>query len=298
MTEKYQEYAPAKVNLTLRVLGRMPNGYHELVSLVAFARDVCDVVTVTEADDPALTITGPFAPDLQDLASRDNTIARVLQALRAQQSTTRPLSIEVRKGIPVSAGLGGGSADAAALMRVLSRNTGCKTLAGSGLLAVARSIGADVPVCLAAKASWMAGIGERVQPLASSLPQCFALLINTLERPPGGKTKKVFERLAASKVREAANLAELPHRFETAEDLMTFVAKIGNDLEASAGEIMPEIRHVQASLSAEKGCRIARMSGAGPTVFGLFQHQAEADQAKARLQRRHPDWWMAVTALI
>jgi len=277
------EFAPAKINLFLHVGRRCDDGFHLLQSLVAFA-DVGDTIAVEPARTVSLVIEGPFARALAP--EHDNIILRTVQAASAKSGIDRGVRIALTKNLPVAAGIGGGSADAAATLRCLQRLWGV-TKQQTGELA--ESLGADVPVCLVSSPAWMEGRGERVSP-ASVLPPVFLLLVN-----PGIaiQTATVFGALGVRRGVEGTK----PARWTTFDDFIAYLRTTSNDLEAPAHEIAPSIASVLAAISGCQGAELARVSGSGPTCFGLFRQSQEAAAAAEVLNNREPSWWIRATEL-
>lgn len=272
------EFAPAKINLTLHVTGQRADGYHLLDSLVVFA-DLGDRVMARLDGPPGLTITGPMAAGLE--AGPDNLVLRAagLMGVDAQ--------LVLEKVLPVSSGIGGGSADAAATLRLLSR------LGGRPLPdheAIAR-MGADVPVCLAGRATRMSGVGDVLCPVAS-LPEAWLLLVNPRLAL---STPQVFRALARKD--NAPMPRDLP-RLKTAHDLAAFIQMQRNDLQAPAQSLAPVIAGVRAAIGAQPGCLAARMSGSGATCFGLFADGLSAAAAARTLQTAQPGWWVAAARML
>ncbi|MFL6831663.1 MAG: 4-(cytidine 5'-diphospho)-2-C-methyl-D-erythritol kinase [Xanthobacteraceae bacterium] len=266
------EKAPAKINLTLRVLGRRADGYHDIESLAAFA-GVGDALTFTPGGDLALTVGGPTAAAAGDVA--DNLVLTAAHALAERVAGLRLGRFTLSKRLPVAAGLGGGSADAAAALRLLARANGLAPH-DPRLMQAARATGADVPVCLDPRARLMRGIGDILSdPL--DLPRLFALLVN-----PGVAvaTADVFAALAAPPAGQSGPAA-LP---EGGAALLAEIAGGRNDLEAPAIELEPAIADALAVLRKLPGCRLARMSGSGATCFGLFD-SSRAASASGRTLR-------------
>jgi 4-diphosphocytidyl-2-C-methyl-D-erythritol kinase len=288
------EFAPAKVNLTLRVLGRRDDGYHELESLVTFA-GVGDRVSLQPGGLAAVATDGPFAQEIEG----ENLLSRALTLLREADPGLRLGRVALTKIIPVAAGLGGGSADAAALLRAVRRanpdRAGAVDWTG-----VAARLGADVPVCLRGEPVIMRGRGERLHAIVGGRgePNIACVLANP--RLPLS-TAEVFQALQApalSTVRAAAQ-SRLPEArpFAGLDDLIGYVRACGNDLEVPALRLLPAIAEVKAALAAQPGCRLTAMSGSGPTCFALFTGHREATQAADALQRTQPGWWVVATAL-
>ena len=270
-------FAPAKINLWLHVTGRRPDGYRELDSLVAFA-DIGDRLTAVPASGLSLSVTGPFAGALVD--EPDNLVLKAARALAARCGFVAQAALRLEKNLPVSSGIGGGSADAAAALRLCARlwraDIGEDELAGLAL-----GLGADVPVCLAGRTARMRGIGERLAPLEPPPPPAPAVLVH-----PGipVSTGRVFGALAGP----FSPSAEMH-----SGDLAARAAHNRSDLEVPAIALVPEIAQVLAALRAAPGLRLARMSGSGATCFGLFARETEAAAAARTVAAAHPSWWVA-----
>ena len=291
MPDPLVENAPAKVNLTLRVLGRRADGYHDIESLVAFA-DLSDRLSLSPGAGLALTVAGPWAQ--QAGVGADNLVLKAAQALLARAPDLVLGAFHLDKNLPVAAGLGGGSADAAAALRLIARANG---LSGDDprLYAAARATGADVPVCLEPRTRIMRGIGEQLSaPLA--LPPLHALLVNPRVALA---TRQVFAawQPAAQPAAPLDFAAATPDHARFIQALATQA----NDLEAAAIKLAPQIADVLASLRALDACRLARMSGSGATCFGLFDSapaaQSAAHEMRAFLGGKFPRWWMSATRL-
>lgn len=279
-------FAPAKINLTLHVVGKRPDGYHLLDSLVAFA-GVGDWISVRPADDFALEIKGPFAKEL----SGENLVTKAARYFAAASGRSEGAHITLEKNLPIASGLGGGSADAAATLIALAQawDENLAQLADADLAA---GLGADVPVCLRRTPTFMRGVGEKLTP-APALPPAWLALVNP--RKPL-ITKTVF---AALNGRHSAPLPE--GRFAglaSAADLARTLAQARNDLTAPAGELMPEIAVMLESLENTPGCLAARMSGSGPTCFGLFADSPAAGGAAEAIRVAHPGWWTTAAPLL
>lgn len=270
--------APAKVNLTLRVIGRRADGYHELESLVAFA-DLADTLTFEPGAGLTLELRGPFARECGP--TEDNLVLRAASVLGGKVTGLKTGRFILEKNIPVAAGLGGGSSDAAAALRLLAR-AGNLAADDPRLLAVAGELGADVPVCLGPKARIMRGLGEILSG-AVELHKFATVLVN-----PGVAlaTKDVF---AAFKPQGGDKLPDIPHAQDA---LLKLLACHGNDLEPAAISLRPAVAEVLAALRALPGCRLGRMSGSGATCFGLFGSTAEAEAAAKSLRETHNKWWV------
>ena len=288
------EKAPAKINLTLRVLGRRADGYHELESLVAFA-GVGDALTFAPGGALTLAVSGPTAQAAGDNA--DNLVLKAARALAGRIAGLTLGGFALSKRLPVAAGLGGGSADAAAALRLLARANGV-ALDDPRLMQAAQATGADVPVCLDPKPRLMRGVGD-VLSAPLDLPRLFAVLVN-----PGVavSTRDVFAALNLASV-PASGGASSPTPLVSegwGGEPTAFVAalvKERNDLEAPAIELEPAIANVLAVLQALPDCRLARMSGSGATCFGLFPTNAAAAAAARTLRVGYPQWWVRATVL-
>ena len=277
--------APAKVNLFLHVTGRRGDGYHELESLVAFAA-LHDRIEVRPAQRLEFEADGPFAAALDPGA--ENLAVRAARALAEAACIAPDVRIRLYKALPVAAGLGGGSADAAAALRALGALWDV-TLPGDALAALALRLGADVPVCLAARPGMMRGIGERIEAVPA-LPAAPILLVNPAVPLA---TAAVFG------AREGP--FSKPRRFDAAPpDVPALAAALrdtGNDLAPGARRLCPEIDAVLEAIEASSSCLMARLSGSGPTCFGLFPTPDEADRAAARIASARPRWWVRSTRL-
>lgn len=276
MSQPLLEHAPAKVNLTLHVTGRRADGYHLLDSLVVFA-GIGDLIEAEPGHGLSLSIDGPFGLDLS--AGADNLVLRAAGLSRADG---RGAALRLRKRLPVASGIGGGSTDAAATLRLLARMWDVSLPPAEAVL----GLGADVPVCLLARPARMAGIGETLTPL--TLPPFWMVLAN-----PGTavSTGAVFGGLARRDnppMPETSGFTDLTVFFD-------FVAAQRNDLEAPAITIAPIISETLAALAAQAGCRLARMSGSGATCFGLFAREQDAIRAAEALRAARPDWWIVAT---
>jgi len=281
------EPAAAKINLALHVTGRRSDGYHELDSLVVFTA-AGDRLWASAADDMSLTIEGPMAADL---ALEGNLVLRAAEALRRKAGRPRlGARLVLEKYLPVASGIGGGSADAAAALRLLDRlwrlGASIEDLARTGT-----ELGADVPVCVYSRPARMTGIGERIS-LMESLPELPLVLVN-----PGCavETPEVFSRLAA---RANPPLPPLPAALLSPAEMAAYLSACRNDLEAPARAAAPVIGEVVAALAGSPGCLIARMSGSGATCFGLYPDAAVADAAARALTARRPGWWVAATTTL
>ncbi len=276
----------AKLNLYLHVLGRRGDGYHLLDSLVAFAA-VGDEIIAEVAPALSLEVSGPQAPALAGDGAA-NLVWRAAELLAAETGRAPGAALTLIKNLPVASGIGGGSSDAAATLRALDALWRLG-LDETRLAGIGAKLGADVPVCLASRASWLGGIGEAVEP-APGLPAMAALLVN-----PG----RALATAAVFKARVGAFSA--PARFapmpRDAAGLAALLAERRNDLTAAATALAPEIAEVLERLERLEGALLARMSGSGATCFALFARAEEAEAAAARLGAEQPRWWVAAGKL-
>jgi 4-diphosphocytidyl-2-C-methyl-D-erythritol kinase len=282
------EVAPAKVNLSLRVLGRRSDGYHELESLVVFAR-CADRLGFTPGGDLSLTVSGPSAALAGDNA--DNLVLKAVRALAERSPGITLGAFALDKRLPVAAGLGGGSADAAAALRLIARANNLAPDAPR-FYEAARATGADVPVCLNPRARVMRGIGELLsEPL--NLPPMPAVLVN-----PGAAlaTKAVFAGWKPGTPPAPLDQEALT-KLSDRKALLQFLASQENDLERPAIALAPVVAEVLAAMRGLPGCAVARMSGSGSTCFALFTTAAEATIGAEILHAKYPQWWVRPTAL-
>ena len=283
------EHAPAKVNLTLAVLGRRADGYHLLDSLVVFAR-AGDRLSFAPGKALSLDVRGLTAKQTGPLD--DNLVLKAANALAAEIPDLKLGRFTLDKRLPVAAGLGGGSSDAGAALRLLARANRLK-LDDRRLQKVARRIGADVPVCVEPRPRRMRGIGE-VLSAPLTMPKLAAVLVNPGVAVP---TRDVFAMLGlkpgGGRTR-AARTRALPR---DRDGLVEFLAGERNDLEPAAIKVQPIIARVLAALGNEPGCQLARMSGSGATCFGLFSSARAATAAARNLSAKQPRWWVKATVL-
>lgn len=283
------ERAPAKVNLTLRVLRRRDDGYHDLESLVAFAH-VGDRLSFTPGGEFALTVQGPNA--VQAGADADNLVLKAARALAVRMPALTAGAFALEKELPVAAGLGGGSADAAAALRLLARANGLD-IGDARLADAARATGSDVPVCLDPQIRLMSGVGDILsEPLG--LPTLAAVLVNPGVAVP---TKAVFAAWRPATAPPQATSVATWARLASADELLRFLAVQANDLEVPAITLAPSIADVLSALRRLPGCKLARMSGSGATCFGIFASAAAALRGGETLRAEHPRWWIQATAL-
>lgn len=277
----FKDFAPAKINLCLHVTGRRADGYHLLDSIVVFAA-VGDHLTASRADGYSLTTSGPFGAEIP--ANEDNLVLRAAKV----QAPDLAANFHLEKHLPPASGIGGGSSDAAAAVRLMAAMDRQKRPLAYEALA---RLGADIPVCLAPKPARMRGVGEEITPLPA-LPKAWLLLVNPRVEVP---TPVVFRALVD---RDNPPLPEVLPDWPDAAALADWLKATRNDLEAPAILHEAVIAEVRAAIAAQEGCLLARMSGSGATCFGLFAHEVQARQAEARLRERHPNYWVAAAQMM
>jgi 4-diphosphocytidyl-2-C-methyl-D-erythritol kinase len=290
----FSSTANAKINLNLSVLGKRADGYHALDSLVTFAV-LGDELSVSSSDELTLTYEGAFASDLQDtfVHESDDLVLKAATALQQESGTSMSAALQLTKSVPLGAGLGGGSADAAACLRLL--NSFWKLdWSMEALMTLGANIGSDIPACLMNAPCRMTGRGEHVTKI-DMLPILFCVLVN-----PGVhlSTAEIFRKLNTSKIdadkRNKPN-EKLPD-LTTYEALYNYLQNTGNDLLSPAMEIAPSIGLVLDAIS-NTGADISAMTGSGSTCFGLFKDEVSAHHAKEQLKELFPDYWVEATAL-
>lgn len=281
--------APAKINLYLHVTGRRDDGYHTLDSLMIFA-DVADQVTLHPASRFSFAIEGPYAKAFT-AQDRDETPASRNLAVRAAHESARffdrklDMRLTLTKNLPLSSGIGGGSADAAAVVWGLIRYWGLNAPPLSSLMPLLLSLGADVPVCYMCQGAHVTGIGDRLRPV--DLPEYPSVLVNPRQSCP---TPEIFARYKehASGFASPVTLPALPDR----RDLLSLLQRRGNDLEAPAMDKLPVIDDVMQALKETRHADLVRMSGSGATVFALYPDHDTAEDAATLIRQRYPGWWV------
>jgi 4-diphosphocytidyl-2-C-methyl-D-erythritol kinase len=289
MGRYWTQSAPAKINLALHVTRRRDDGYHDLQSLVVFA-DLADELEAAPATSDSLAITGPFGKGLS--GGDSNLVSRAVAAFRARwpEAVATGLAMRLRKNLPVAAGIGGGSADAAAALRLLADLSATPIPVGE-LAELGARLGADVPACLVSAPLVARGVGEILSPLPA-FPECYLVLVNPLVPV---STPDVFRRLLK---KDNPPMPALPEPMTRPAQLGIWLAETRNDLQAPAVELVPEIGRIIARLGAAPGCMLARMSGSGATVFGLFGSGAQAHQAAHEMRAASPDHWIAAAPVL
>ncbi|NGX99406.1 MAG: 4-(cytidine 5'-diphospho)-2-C-methyl-D-erythritol kinase [Candidatus Afipia apatlaquensis] len=283
------ETARAKVNLTLRVLGRRADGYHDLESLVVFA-DCADTLTLTPGPNLTLATGGPGARDCGEMS--DNLVVRAALLLGERIPGLTLGHFTLDKHLPVAAGIGGGSADAAAALRLLAQANNL-AIDDPRIVSVARETGADIPVCLASRACTMTGVGENLSML--DIPAMPCVMVNPRV---GVATKDVFTALGLGKGELLAGVGDVmlspgwPAKGASFDEWVEAVGHGTNDLEKPALKVEPVIGEVLQALRETDGIRLARMSGSGATCFGIFTTDAQARAAAQLIARAYPAWWV------
>ena len=279
----------AKVNLTLRVVGRRVDGYHDLESVVAFA-DCADRLSLLPGAELQLKIAGPLAAACGETA--DNLVLTAARSLGERVPGLKVGAFTLDKVLPVAAGIGGGSADAAAALRLLAKANGL-AIDDERVNEVARLTGADVPVCVPSQPCVMTGVGESLMPL--SLPKLPCVLVNPRVAVA---TKDVFGALGLRSGELLVGIADViqamvwPEAGASLEEWVEAFAASSNDLEGPAMRIQPVIGEVISALNATDGAWLARMSGSGATCFAIYENTAEAGRAAEKLRRDRPQWWV------
>lgn len=289
MNAEWQEPAPAKINLALHIVGQRTNGYHELESLCVFT-ELCDELTATPSDHDELVLTGPFGKVLR--GERSNIVLKALSLFRQNYPNVLPdgLRIVLDKALPVAAGIGGGSADAAAMLRLANHISGLE-LKLEDMMDMALELGADVPMCLLSRTSFVDGVGENLDPMPN-FPKLQLVLAN-----PGKpvSTADIFRKLTEKEnpplVRDAAD-----YRHITA--ITMWLEGTRNDLQKPAIQFLPEIGDMLMDLGEQKGCLLSRMSGSGATIFGMFGTAGEAMLAAQTFRKKWPNAWVAQSATL
>lgn len=269
--------APAKINLYLHVTGKRDDGYHLLDSLMVPTK-LCDVIEVAAAENIALEVVGEFASVAGD--SADNIVIKAARMLAQAAGRNPDVKIILHKNIPVGAGLGGGSADAAAVLKLLNEFWGIGYSADR-LAEIGLSLGADVPFCLYGSPAVISGIGEAIKP--ANVPPLYVVLVNPNKHLA---TKDVFTYRAFD---FGAAAAQIP---QDAAGFLPFLRSCRNDLEANAIALVPEINDVLAVIGRQRGCLLARMSGSGATCFGLFDNHDNLAAAAQNIKGFEGGWWV------
>jgi 4-diphosphocytidyl-2-C-methyl-D-erythritol kinase len=288
-----QQFAPAKINLYLHVTGRREDGYHVLESLVAFA-DIGDILTLAPAKEFQFSTEGSFGGAFTEKerdASRhsSNLVVRAVWALSDALQRAPLVHVALAKNLPLAAGLGGGSADAAAIIRALLAWWEVPPHTVPNLAGLLTALGADVPACFALQPQWVGGVGEILRP-AGGLPEIPVVLVNPKREC---STAAVFAGFG----RKFAPHSNDQPVFAGFRDLIQFLERHDNMLTPAAMRLVPEIGVALSRLALQPGCRFARMSGSGATSFGLFDDRPAAARAAENLLAEFPQWWVQAGTL-
>lgn len=283
----YQAHAPVKINLALHVIGQRPDGFHELDSLVVFARPG-DTVRMEAAGTDSFAVSGEFGSEIG--VGADNLVMKAKHRFQTTfvEFNLPNLAIELEKNLPIASGIGGGSADAAATLLLLSSIT--RGHDDKRVQDIARHLGADVPMCLSTTPKRVRGAGEQIEAIPH-FPSCHAVLVNPLKPV---STPQVFAGLAK---RDNPPLPDCSDGWNNLDDLATYLDSTRNDLAGAALALVPEIAEIERILRATKKCHFARMSGSGATVFGLFATKTDADQAEEQIRKQRPDDWISTVEI-
>lgn len=287
--EAVEVFAPAKINLTLHVTGQRADGYHLLDSLVTFA-GVGDRITIAKSAAPSFNVTGPFGPAVPE--GEENLALRAARLI----DLPHPVAITLEKKLPPSSGIGGGSADAAAVVRGMAAlrvphldwNDPETVFSDDALRPLAEGLlklGADVPMCFQPFAARVRGIGEKFE-FVYGLPDLPAILVNPLVAV---RTPDVFRSL---ETRSNPPMARGIPNFAGIGDCATWIASQRNDLQAASVKIAPVIGEVMAAITTQPSALVARMSGSGATCFGIFPDRNSAEAAATAIFAREPRWWV------
>jgi 4-diphosphocytidyl-2-C-methyl-D-erythritol kinase len=275
--------AAAKINLYLHITGKRADGYHQLETLAIFT-DFGDLLRVTPSESLTLTVNGEFAADAG--TGEDNLVLRAAEALRQEAGIRAGAALILEKNIPVGAGLGGGSADAAAALKLLMRHWAV-ILPEAQIMALAQRLGADVPMCLVGKPLIARGVGEQITPLAAPLPPLHIVLVYP-RRPLA--TQHVFARYRME--RQIATPVLNP---ASAEHIYASLSPTCNQLQPVAITLLPEVAEVLRALETAPGARCVRMTGSGSACFALTDTAEDAESLARAIRRGYPDWWVRAT---
>lgn len=278
--------AYAKINLYLHITGKRDDGYHLLDGMVIFA-DIYDHIEVHDSEIINVLTLGEFAGHIDD---SENIALLAARLLAARADINYGAEIILTKNLPVAAGIGGGSSDAAAVLKLLNKLWEVNW-SDQKLAAISLPLGADVPMCVIGKAAHISGIGEMVKPFSLKLPEMYLLLAN-----PGFKIKSAdIYKMGVKNHGGRVDWKDIP---EDINGFCSFLSKTRNDLEENAIEAYPIVENVKRTISAQEGCLFARMSGSGPTCFGIFKEKSEADKAAAAIKSANPKWWVKSTTVL
>ena len=278
-----ETFAPAKINLYLHITGRRADGYHYLDSLVAFT-NIGDTLRLEPSDHFEFSIEGPMADELRAFDPESNLAVRAVRMLSAELNKPLTGKLTLVKNLPIASGIGGGSTDAAAALRLFAARE--KMPPDAALLhSIAASLGQDIPCCLAGETCYFRDIGNVTDP-GPKLPLTHIVLVNPGLSLP---TPSVYKARTGT-FSAPAQLSETP---QTPQELATMLHERNNDLTTSAISLCPAIADILAAIAAQEDCLLVRMSGSGATCFGLFADRSSTKKAATALHQAHPDWWVA-----
>lgn len=280
------EKAYAKINLSLHITGQRADGYHTLDSLCVFA-EAHDSISLSPGEN-TIEISGEFSSNL--VADETNLVMRALSLFQQEQGETQQYNVHLQKRLPIASGIGGGSADAAAMLRLLNKKSR-RPLSLDALNRLALRLGADVPMCIASEPCVVKGIGEVIRPV-ELFPKCWIVLINPLISI---STPEVFKNLdhKSNPPMPAVNAG-----FESMDSLIDFLKRTRNDLQAAASYSVPEINIMHEAIASNESCLFSRMSGSGATVFGIFATKSAALSAQSDLRNRFKTYWVSASAVL
>lgn len=279
-------FAPAKINLFLHITGKRNDGYHNIESLISFA-DIGDYITLSTSKTPEFSVEGPFAAGLSEQEKDSgpqskNIVMKALWGLSRLYKRPPEFHVHLMKNLPIAAGIGGGSADAAALIWGIIKQWG-KPPDQDELQKFMLELGADVPVCYQCDNTFVQGIGESISPV-NYFPEIPVVLINPLKPCATGAVFKTFDGKFSSSI----TMPQDP----SLDEFLDFIAQQHNDLEKPACALVEDITNILNALNYTEGCRLARMSGSGATCFGLFDTTAHSENAADIIKQENPDWWV------
>jgi len=281
-------FAPAKINLYLHITDRLDNGYHTLDTLIAFA-DIGDLLKIENAKSFCYQVDGPFSKGLAN--NSKNLVSHAAHAIAKASGNELNVRITLTKNLPVAAGIGGGSADAAATIRGLMK---WWNIAQDEpyLPELTLSLGADTPICFSSKPARVHGIGEKTD-RAPTFPELSVILINPMR---ACHTPAIFNAYDENK-KNHKPLLDIPEHLSNPDHFISFLDKQNNDLQDIAAKKIPEIIHIIETLKNHPDCALARMSGSGATCFGLFKNKTQAQKAFKEIKHDHPQWWVQTGTL-
>ncbi|MEI6730839.1 MAG: 4-(cytidine 5'-diphospho)-2-C-methyl-D-erythritol kinase [Pseudomonadota bacterium] len=278
-------FAPAKINLYLHVIGERGDGYRLLDSLVVFADTIGDNISVKPASNIELILKGKYA---DKLLNQDNIVIKAAKILRQRFKIEQGAEITIEKNLPIASGIGGGSSDAASVLKLLIDLWGIKDKKQE-IAQIALQLGADIPACLHANPLYMGGIGEQIQ--ECEIEEDLYILLTS-----PGKSLATAEVFAA----RSGDFSTPPTRhkkFTSTTQLIELLKQTSNDLQQAAISIIPEIADLISNLEKQEGCLLARMSGSGATCFGIFNNKQNLQNAQNNLKLENPNMWVEISSI-